>query len=301
MKQELVQKALDNLREKLLIRTRKIRENFNKAMGYDEFKKLYSEYSEMFMKVASGEIEEKTFFDKKQELDSYAKKIGIPEYEIEYKCKKCSDSGIAEDGSYCTCLKKEISKILIKNSGFTKLNDLSSSNFEIFSNGDEIKKIYDLMQKWCNKDSDKKLVYLLGNTGTGKTYLTSCMANEFIKQGKIVYMTTAFNLSQDFLKFHKNFDDRKKADIFDNYLKTEILFIDDLGTEPIYNNVSREYLYLLINERKIKNLRTIITSNLEPLDIREKYDERIFSRIMDKDSSIVLKLNSDDVRLKNKK
>jgi len=156
------------------------------------------------------------------------------------------------------------------------------------------------MEKWCNKDSEKTLVYLLGNTGTGKTFLTSCMASEFISQGKIVHLTTAFNLSQDFLKFHRSFDDKQKADVFENYLSTEILFIDDLGTEPIYNNVTREYLYLLINERKNKGLRTIITSNLEPVDIREKYDERIFSRIMDKDHSIILKLESNDVRLNKK-
>ena len=111
-------------------------------------------------------------------------------------------------------------------------------------------------------------------------------------------MTTAFNLSQDFLKFHRSFDNAQKASVFENYLQTEVLFIDDLGTEPIYNNVTREYLYLLINERRNKGLRTIITSNLEPIDIREKYDERIFSRIMDKENSIVLKLDSDDVRLK---
>lgn len=300
MKQELVNLALEAIKEN----ERKAKEiaNNNKkiALKDEKFSKLYSHYLELISLCAKGEASEDEFLKAKQDVKQRLIELNIKHIDPIHICKKCDDTGFV-NGHYCTCLKKEISKILIKKSGFTKLNSFKDSNFEIFSNKEEIEKIYALMEKWCKKNSEKKLVYLLGNTGTGKTFLTSCMANEFISQGRIVYMTTAFNLSQDFLKFHRSFDNKEKANVFENYLQTEVLFIDDLGTEPVYNNVTREYLYLLINERKNKGLRTVISSNLEPIDIREKYDERIFSRIMDKESSIVLRLECDDVRIKTMK
>ena len=297
MKQELINSALEVLRARESSAKEIAAQNKKKAMEDSKFRTLYYTYIENMLLCAQGKISEGDLGIFKYVMEARLKELKIDSIEPKYSCSKCEDTGFL-NGHYCTCLKTEVSKILIKNSGFPKLNSFSSSNFDIFSNKEEIKKIYSLMEKWCQKDSEKTLVYLLGFTGTGKTYLTSCMANEFIAQGKIVYLTTAFNLSQDFLKFHRSFNDKEKADAFENYLETEILFIDDLGTEPIYNNVSREYLYLLINERKNKGLRTVITSNLEPIDLRDKYDERIFSRIMDKEHSIVLKLDSKDVRLK---
>ena len=297
MKQELVNTALDILRAKETKAKELAKENKKKALQDQKFMVLYNTYIENMLACAKGEISKGDLEISKYAMEARLKELKIDSIEPKHSCQKCEDSGFV-DGKYCSCLKKEISKILIKNSGFSKLNKFSSSNFELFSNKEEIKKIYDLMQKWCNKDSEKTLVYLLGYTGTGKTFLTSCMASEFISQGKIVYLTTAFKLSQDFLKFHRSFDDKERANTFENYLETEVLFIDDLGTEPIYNNVSREYLYLLINERQNKGLRTVITSNLEPYDLMERYDERILSRIMDRNKSIVLKLDSNDVRLK---
>ncbi len=297
MKQELINSALDILRAREILAKDKANENKKKAMKDSKFASLYNTYIENMLECAKGNMSESELKTSKETMNTRLKELGIDNIEPKFSCSKCEDTGFA-NGKHCACLKKEVSKILIKNSGFPKLNKFSDANFEIFSNKEEIKKIYSLMEKWCKKDSEKSLVYLLGNTGTGKTYLTSCMASEFISQGKIVFLTTAFNLSQDFLKYHRSFDDKQKASVFENYLETEVLFIDDLGTEPIYNNVTREYLYLLINERKNKGLRTIITSNLEPIDIREKYDERIFSRIMDSEHSIVLKLDSKDVRLK---
>lgn len=297
MKQELVNSALETILAKQKKANEIAKAKKKLAMQDKQFTTLYNTYVENMLECAKGNLSQSELNASKEAMEKRLEQLKIDSIEPKHSCKKCEDSGFV-NGKYCTCLKKEISKILIKNSGFPKLNSFSSSNFEIFSNKEEIKKIYDIMQKWCNKESEKTLVYLLGNTGTGKTFLTSCMATEFISKGKIVYLTTAFNLSQDFLKFHRSFDDKQKAGVFENYLETEILFIDDLGTEPIYNNVTREYLYLLINERKNKGLRTIISSNLEPFDIRDKYDERIFSRIMDKEHSIVLKLDSKDVRLK---
>jgi DNA replication protein DnaC len=60
----------------------------------------------------------------------------------------------------------------------------------------------------------------------------------------------------------------------------------------------KEYLYLILNERMLNNLSTIITTNLEPGEILTNYGERIFSRLVNKKTSICINLDGEDLRLK---
>ena len=115
-----------------------------------------------------------------------------------------------------------------------------------------------------------------------------------IENGKMVKLVTAFAMNQDFKSFQKEHDE----DLINRYIYPEVLFIDDLGTEPKYKDVTIEYLYLIINERKMKKLPTIITSNLSLADLRDYYDERIYSRIVDRNTSITLYLDGVDRRIK---
>ena len=63
-------------------------------------------------------------------------------------------------------------------------------------------------------------------------------------------------------------------------------------------NVTKEYLYLIINERLMNHLPTIITTNLTPIDILNTYDERIYSRLMSKKTSVSISLDGEDLRIK---
>lgn len=299
MKQSLLNEALSIIKSREEKADGDARKNLNLALKDKDFQKLYSDYTSLMIenakKEAYGEkVEQKQQDDLKKKFEARLKELKISSIIPSYFCKKCNDTGFV-DGKYCSCLKREITNLLLQKSGFEKLEDFKNSDFSIFEDQEEMKKLYKLMQTWCNKESDKNLVYLLGQTGTGKTHLLSCMANEFIKQNKIVMLTTAFNLSQMFIKYHSS---KEKAEILDDLLSVEVLFIDDLGTEPFFNNITREYTYLIINERRMKNLKTVITSNLTPSELKDRYDERIFSRILDKKTSITLQLKGTDKRLK---
>ena len=299
MKQSLLNEALSIIKSREEKADGDARKNLNLALKDKDFQKLYSDYTSLMIenakKEAYGEkVDQKQQDDLKKKFEARLKELKISSIIPSYFCKKCNDTGFV-DGKYCSCLKREITNLLLQKSGFEKLEDFKNSDFSIFEDQEEMKKLYKLMQTWCNKESDKNLVYLLGQTGTGKTHLLSCMANEFIKHNKIVMLTTAFNLSQMFIKYHSS---KEKAEILDDLLSVEVLFIDDLGTEPFFNNITREYTYLIINERRMKNLKTVITSNLTPSELKDRYDERIFSRILDKKTSITLQLKGTDKRLK---
>ena len=64
----------------------------------------------------------------------------------------------------------------------------------------------------------------------------------------------------------------------DRYTDCELLIIDDLGTEVI-NQFTVSCIYNVINTRLNKNLSTIISTNLLPAEFRQKYWDRITSRI----------------------
>ena len=288
MKQQIISKAL----QVVLARKRKIENEYNEQISPlyndDKFSELDKRYTRLKIenarKEANGEAPNKIEENKlKCEIDKLKLKT-----KPNYVCKSCEDSGFI-NGQMCICMKKEISKILLDGSGFEKLEKFEDAQ----QTSGALKPFYDLMQKWCNSDFKKTLIYLSGPTGVGKTYLIRAMANELIERGKVVKIATSFAMNQDFKEFSKKQND----ELLNKYLDCEILFIDDLGTEPIYKNITLEYLYLIINERKMRKLPTVITSNLDLLDVRDRYDERIASRIADRETSITLLLSGDDRRL----
>ena len=138
-------------------------------------------------------------------------------------------------------------------------------------------------------------INIMGASGSGKTFLMECMANELVSSGQVVTFKTAFEINELARLYHMG-----KSYEFSDILKTDILFIDDLGTEPIIKNVTKEYLYNLINVRQMNNLPTIISTNLSEDDILSRYDERIFSRLANKNLSINLLLTSQDKRINKK-
>lgn len=255
---------------------------------YQNLEKKYQKILiENAKKAAYGEkVDKKEENSLKNELENMKKQKNP-----NFSCKKCHDEGYI-NGKICSCLKKEISQKLLNESGFGKLENFENS-IETCGN---LKDVYALMKKWCNSDFKKTLIYLAGPTGVGKTYLIRCMANELINRGKIVKLSTSFNMNIDFRDFNKT----SEQEIIKKYLNCEVLFIDDLGTEPLYKNITIENLYLILNERKTRGLPTIITSNLSLQDVKERYDERIFSRIADRETSITLYLDGEDKRLKSK-
>ena len=228
---------------------------------------------------------------KKKEL---IKALGYPEdyAEIKYSCKKCSDTGYTETGAMCSCFKEALIKAAIASSGMGLLIEKQSfDNFDLRGyEGDSLEK----MEK--NLAVAKDFAYnfgkapstlvMLGTTGTGKTHLSSAIARVVIEKGFDVIYDSSQNIMNDYEddRFRSGYGPREAKS--DKYTECDLLIIDDLGTE--YSTpFSISSMYNLINTRQNRGLSTIISTNL-PFDaLAKKYEDRIFSRIIGRDSKIL--------------
>ena len=280
--------------------------NLNTALSSPEFKELYKKERELTSvlakKMAFGEkVDMSELNDIKEKQKSALAKLSLnlEDLKPKYSCSICNDTGIYEN-NFCECVKAEMSKNLLEKTGYKKdLQSFEKSNFDLFDKEtkDDTIMFYDKMKQWCNKDSKIKNILICGATGIGKTYLLECMTNELISNNKYAIMTTAFNLNQNFLKYHTTFNE-SKIEYLEPYLDCDVLLIDDLGTEPLLNNVTLDYLYLVINQRNIENKAIVISTNLDIEELMQRYGERIISRVINKQTSIAYKMKNSDLRLK---
>ena len=271
------------------------RNNLQIAYSHPKFKEFYRKQKELEIELARCQAYDEPFdmselenLFTQQEL--ILKEVGLNGIDLKpnYECKYCDDTGYVK-GKLCSCLKKEINKELYAYSGFTE----KLMRFE----DDTVKHpAYDIMQKWCDTKSDKTNVLISGPTGTGKTFLTQCIASRLMEKNKLVLFTTAFNLNNSMLNYHISFASNRES-IISPFMDSEVLIIDDLGSEPLIKNVTKEYLYLIINERMLRKLPTIITTNLTLNEIMATYGERILSRLANRKTSIFINLDGDDLRM----
>lgn len=113
--------------------------------------------------------------------------------------------------------------------------------------------------------------------------MSNCIARELLKKGKTVLYQTAPVLLESVIDYklnkHRNYSDN----ILDSILETDLLIIDDLGTESL-NSMKLSELFNIINTRILnlnqKITKTIISTNLNINDIFSNYEERIGSRIV---------------------
>lgn len=277
--------------------------NLKKAKENKDFLSVYTQIKQMEL----DGIQDEKYKTKVLELSKILNQMGMTFDNLmpKYECSICHDTGFV-DGKMCQCLRKLKSESLLTALGGTldRTHTFKNSNFDIFDDKEKVKKIYAKIEEWSSilDESQYKNLLLSGPTGSGKTYLSECIANKLIDNGVEVGFYSAFALSSIFLKFHTTFgSEEEKYDVLDEVLNAPVLFIDDLGSEPKYNNVTEEYMYVLITQRLKNHLPTIFTTNLLPEDIASRYGERTFSRICNKLTTLTVLLDGNDVRLKKRK
>ncbi len=263
---------------------------FNSA----RLKKSKANYSDdrKLLKEAEQELAES-----KKKMTARKKQLGITDDKLtpKYRCPYCNDSGYTTDGKRCKCFNQVATQIILNELGIEEkpLPDFSETKYED-KNG--LKKIYEKFSAYCDKfGRNSKNIVISGSVGTGKSFLSGCIANELKKKGFNVIFITASELDVIFLKYHVS-TVYEKSFYLSILTGCDLLVIDDLGTEPFYNNITGQYLLTLLSERNTKGMPYIVTTNLEYNQLLDKYSDRIVSRLYDKKTGVRIEINGEDLR-----
>ncbi|MFV0527327.1 MAG: ATP-binding protein [Lachnospiraceae bacterium] len=209
---------------------------------------------------------------------------------LRHNCPICKDTGYI-DSKKCVCFERAIIALLYQNSNLNQLllkNRLQDFSFSYYAEHTTdplvpftprqlAEQAYDTSQKFIkNFATDFENICYYGDTGVGKTFLSSCVAAALIEQGYSVLYFSAYEL------FEALADDtffREQRQRQSNYIfECDLLIIDDLGTE-LTNSFVASQLFLCINERILHKKSTIISTNLDLEGLAETYSTRVFSRI----------------------
>jgi DNA replication protein DnaC len=157
------------------------------------------------------------------------------------------------------------------------------------------------IEKFNLKDTQKG-IYFYSNTGTGKTYLSSCIMTSLAKtKGIRCYFTTVTDLL--LLARRADNGDEELQEQLEKIKSIELLILDDLGVEKI-TDWTETFLQSLVDHRYSRCLSIIYTSNntLQQLPNRfqgESVGSRLVSRIIH--SCFVIEPSAGDYRLKHYK
>ena len=230
---------------------------------------------------------------------------GYPEDFLQpvYDCPDCHDTGYI-NGQKCHCFRQAEIALLYEQSNLKRM--LEKENFDTLSyaffQGNELE-IYRQAVEKCknfltNFKSSYQNLFFYGTVGTGKTFLSNCIAKECLDTGCSVLYFSAASLFELLSRNTFNYKAREDMDaLCADLYGCDLLVIDDLGTETA-TALTLSHFFTCINERLLRQKSIIISTNLSLEDCRNRYQDRIFSRIAS--NFEFCKLTGPDIRMYKK-
>ena len=212
-----------------------------------------------------------------------------------YDCPDCKDTGFLVS-SKCHCLTQKISSLLYEQSGIRNLLELtnfSTLSYDYYEGEDleNFKIAVDASKHFiADFPTNPSNIIFYGTVGCGKSFLSGCIAKQLMDSGNSVIYFSSIAL---FDILHENGLYRMIEELY-NY---KLLIIDDLGSEMTNSFVSTAF-FSLLNERQLRNLPVIISTNLNLSELTNRYSERIVSRIIQ--NFTICKLSGPDIRIKQR-
>lgn len=220
------------------------------------------------------------------------------------QCPYCKDTGYIGNEK-CHCFKQAMIDLLYEQSNIHEI--LKYENFDTLSyeyyfgeDLDHFKKAVLSAHNFVNNfDTDYHNLYFYGTVGTGKSFLSNCVANALLESGHSVIYFSASALFERIADFAFQKSGRESASSpFEDIYGCDLLIIDDLGTEST-NSFVLSHFFSCLNERHLRRKATVISTNLSLADLCERYSDRIFSRI--NSNYELLKLSGQDIRVNKKR
>lgn len=222
----------------------------------------------------------------------------------DYHCSLCEDTGRFE-GKTCRCYPDLAYPLLLSRSNMEAYRGqtFESFNAELFSSEPQVSeagrqapprdlqiRLKSLMEDYSAefRTDMAKSFFFHGRTGTGKTYLATCIGNALLKRGLRVYFVRFGELMhalQQYRSLQASFNPDpirfEQAERF--YLdlqEVDLLILDDLGSGIGDPGVHAAELMRLMEGRAAAKRPMLITANLDIKKILQLYDERVLSRLL---------------------
>lgn len=224
--------------------------------------------------------------------------------EPQYRCVKCKDTGFVGTKK-CICYKQKLVELYYENSDLKTIltnNNFENFNIELYPSRRNInepisprKNIEDIVSKsWNfieNFSSSPENLLFYGTPGTGKTFLSNCVAKELLDRGYLVVYRTAESLIQNLKHIRFNNDE----DLEDLLINCDLLIIDDLGSEQI-TDFSKTELFNILNRKLLNRKKMLISTNHDLEELLKIYSERISSRLLG--DFTLCKFFGEDIRIR---
>lgn len=231
--------------------------------------------------------------------------------DTKYDCELCQDTGYTADNKQCICFKKEAIKLLYSQSlkkDLYERENFATFNFDYYSDKkldktsgktmrEQAKDAFRLCRVFVDSiDSVHGNLLIYGPTGVGKSFLANSIAKELIDTVHSIVHLDAPAFFKQLADYHfRNNEERiEQFSLYD----CECLIIDDLGAELV-NSFVISSLCECVERRRLSGKSTVFTTNLTPSDLKERYQDRTFSRLIS--DYTFIRLDGDDIRLLKKK
>lgn len=244
------------------------------------------------------------------ELRAALRAAGLSEDYLEpvYRCRICQDTGYVgeNDRRMCDCMREAYHRRLYQAVGLDEKEEQSFARFDLnvfpnrqvegenFTQRKQMNMVRKNCQAWVEQypSAPTRDVVLSGKSGLGKTYLLHCMARVLLDRGVNVLLLSAYQMLA--IARRAYFDHQEEE--FENVLQADVLILDDLGGEPMVENVTIVQLLRLLDERQIAGRSTLISTNLSGEELKARYTERVASRLLDERNCLFIPLAGSDVR-----
>ncbi len=221
-----------------------------------------------------------------------------------YTCALCRDEGYVYDPSrhMCLCFETELNQRMLTELGLRQDQTFENFREDLFENDGSasqrslMRRNYDICKRYADTypDTDVPDLLFTGMSGLGKTFLLQAIAHRVTERGYGVQYISAYSLLDVMRKAYFENNSERLRPLMD----AQLLLIDDLGTEPLMENITVTQLFNLLNERQNAQLHTIISTNLSIPELKTRYTERITSRLLDERRCKILKFIGKDIREK---
>lgn len=156
-------------------------------------------------------------------------------------------------------------------------------SFELAENDGIAPDVLDAVREFADQVEDRldsgRGLWLMGDVGTGKTTLAMLVSKAAAEAGRTVAI---YSLPRLLARIRRTYDGEPGEDsyleFFDRITSVDLLHIDDLGAEKRSDWVL-EQLYAIVDERYQSQRSMVVTSNLDPEQLKEQIGSRVVSRL----------------------